>query len=133
MTRTRILVADGHAGVRQAVRRLLERQPEWEVIAEADDGWSAVDLATRLSPDVAIVDFVMPRLDGIEVARQMRRRGRATRVLVLSMYTDAACVMRALEAGAFGILLKGLVGDELIDAVTTIARGGWFVSASVAG
>src|SRR5918996_5452123 len=100
MSRLRILLADDHTIVRQGLRKMLEEQPEWEVVAEAGDGRDAVRQAEQHKPDVAIVDVAMPLLNGIETTRQIVKKSPSTRVLVLSMHADEAYVTQILQAGA---------------------------------
>ena len=124
----RILVADDHGVVRSGLRALIERQPGIAVVAEADDGVEAVEAAQRERPDVAILDVAMPRMTGIQAAREIRAHCPATSVLLLSMYDDERYVHDALRAGASGYVLKRQADAELIDAVRTVAGGGRFLS-----
>lgn len=132
MSKFRILLADDHTLMRQGLRRILEEQPDWEVVAEAGDGREAVRRALELKPEVAILDIAMPRLNGIEAARQITRRAAAVRVLILSMYSDEAYILQALQAGARGYLLKDSADADLIRAVTALAQGKSFFSPAVA-
>ena len=132
MARIRILLADDHTIVRQGLRKMLEEQPEWEVVAEAGDGREAVRLAEQHKPDVAIVDVAMPLLNGIEATRQITKRAPGTRVLVLSKHADDAYVIQILQAGATGYLLKDSADVDLIQAVTAVARGKSFFSPAIA-
>src|SRR5687768_7182726 len=102
----RILIADDHTLVRQGLRKILEAQTGWEVVAEAGDGREAIKKALDLQPDVVILDIAMPRLNGVEVVQQIVRRAPNIRVLVLTMYVDEAYVNRTVRAGALGYLLK---------------------------
>jgi DNA-binding NarL/FixJ family response regulator len=129
---TRILLADDHTLVRQGLRRILEEQPEWQVAAEAGDGREAVRLAVELQPDVAVLDIGMPALNGIEATRQIAQRAPAVRVLILSMHADEAHIVRAVEAGASGYLLKDSADDDLVKAVAAAVQGQSFFSPSVA-
>ena len=104
--RLRILLADDHTLIRQGLRKVLEEQPDWEVVAEAGDGREAVRRAEETQPDVAIIDVAMPLLNGIEATRQMAKRAPGVKILVLSMYADEAYVTQMLDAGAAGYLLK---------------------------
>ena len=132
MSTLRILVADDHTLVRQGVRKILEAQPGWEVIAETGDGREAIREALERQPDVVLMDIAMPRLNGVEAVQQIVRRAPAVRVLILSMYADDAYVTRAVRAGALGYLLKDSADIDLIRAVTAVSQGKSFFSPSVA-
>jgi DNA-binding NarL/FixJ family response regulator len=129
----RILLADDHTLVRQGLRKVLEEQPDWQVVAEAGDGREAVRQAEMQRPDVAIIDVAMPLLNGIETTRQIARRSPGTRVLVLSMYADEAYVTQMLAAGASGYLLKDSADVDLFEAVSAVAQGTSFFSPAIAG
>ena len=124
----RILVADDHGIVRSGLKMLIERQGGMNVVAEAGDGVDAVEAAQRERPDVAILDVAMPRMTGIQAAREIRAHCPATSVLLLSMYDDERYVSDALRAGASGYVLKRQADAELIEAVRAVAGGGNFVS-----
>jgi DNA-binding NarL/FixJ family response regulator len=132
MGKLRILLGDDHTLVRHGVCKILEEQPEWEVVAQASDGRDAVKQTLSLEPDVAILDIGMPLLNGIEAARQIVRRLPRTQVLILSMHSDEAYITQALQAGAKGYLLKDSADSELIKAVTAVASGKSFFSPAVA-
>lgn len=132
MASLRILIADDHTLVRQGLRRILEGQPGWEVVAETGDGREAVRVATELRPDVVLLDIAMPQLNGVEAVQQIVRRAPDVRVLVLSMYSDEAYVTRAVRAGASGYLLKDSADVELIRAITAVAQGKSFFSPAAA-
>ncbi|OFW10327.1 MAG: DNA-binding response regulator [Acidobacteria bacterium RIFCSPLOWO2_02_FULL_59_13] len=123
-----ILLADDHRIVRQGLRRILEEHPQMEVVAEASDGREAVQLALEKKPDVVVMDIGMPHLNGMEAARQILRRLPATKILVLSMYSDESYVVQVLEAGAKGYLLKDSADAELVEAVQAVSNGKSFFS-----
>ena len=132
METIRILIADDHAFVREGTRRILEQEPDLEVVAEAGDGEEAVKLACDLKPDVALVDVAMPRLDGIEATRRIKAQCPAVAVLVLSAYDDDQFVFGLLEAGAAGYLLKSVRGQEIVDAIRAVHAGESVLHPSVA-
>jgi two-component system response regulator NreC len=127
----RILLADDHRLVREGLRKILEAQPGWEVVADAADGREAVRLALELEPDVVIADLAMPQLGGVEAIQQIARRLPATRILVLSMHADEVYVTRALKAGAHGYLLKDSASTDLLRAVGALIRHKAFFSPAV--
>lgn len=123
MTTVRILLADDHIMVREGTRRILEREPDLKVIAEAGDGREASALAARDHPDVAIIDISMPIMNGIEATKEIKRTSPQTAILVLTAYDDDQYVFAILEAGAAGFLLKNARGSELIEAVRKVHEG----------
>jgi len=132
MDTIKILIADDHAVVREGTRRILEQEEGLEVVAEAVDGEEAVNLATRLKPDVAIIDVSMPNVDGIEATRQIKTLCPGITVLILSAYDDDQFVFSLLEAGAAGYLLKDVRGRELVDAVRAVHAGESVLHPSIA-
>jgi DNA-binding NarL/FixJ family response regulator len=128
----RILLADDHTLVRQGLRRILEEQPEWRVIAETGNGLEAVSLATELQPDVVVLDIGMPMLNGLEATRQIAKKAPAARVLILSMHADEVHITKAVEAGAVGYLVKDSADSELVKAVTATAEGTSYFSPAAA-
>lgn len=132
MSKIKILIADDHAVVREGTRQILEREPDLEVVAEAGDGEEAVQLAGTSKPDVAIIDISMPKLDGIEATKQIKKLYPSIAVLILSAYDDDQFVFSLLEAGAAGYLLKSVRGRELIDAVRAVYAGESVLHPSIA-
>jgi NarL family two-component system response regulator LiaR len=132
LKRIKILIADDHAFVREGTRRILEQEPDLEVVAEAGNGEEAVTLASDLKPDVAIIDVAMPKLDGIEATRRIKALCPAVAVLVLSAYDDDQFVFGLLEAGAAGYLLKSVRGHEIVDAIRAVDAGESVLHPSVA-
>jgi DNA-binding NarL/FixJ family response regulator len=126
----RILVADDHGIVRSGLMMLIERHDGMHVVAEASDGVEAVERAIRERPDVAILDVSMPRMTGLQAAREIRAHCPDTRVLLLSMHDDERYVFDAVKAGASGYVLKRQADSELIEAVRAVAAGGRFLSAT---
>ncbi len=123
MGKIRIVIADDHAVVRQGTRSLLEREEDLEVVGEAGDGEQAVKLIEQLKPDVAIIDISMPKLNGVEVTRQVKPRCPSTAVLILTAYDDDEYVFALLEAGAAGYLLKDGDAREVVGAVRAVYAG----------
>jgi len=132
LKKIKILIADDHAVVRVGTRRILEQEPDLEVVAEAGDGEEAVRQATSLKPDVAIIDVAMPKLDGIQATKQIKSVCPAIAVLILSAYDDDQFVFSLLEAGAAGYLLKSIRGSELVDAVRAVQAGESVLHPSIA-
>jgi DNA-binding NarL/FixJ family response regulator len=115
----RVLIVDDHAVVREGLRTFLELQEGIDVVGEAGDGVQALEQAAALSPDVILMDLVMPRLDGVAAMRKLRRRAPRSRVIVLTSFLDDDRLMPALQAGAAGYLLKDVEPAELARAVRT--------------
>ena len=123
-----ILIADDHGIVRSGIRMLIDRQAGMRVVAEAEDGIQAVELAQTQKPDVAILDVSMPRMTGLQAAREIRSRAPETSVLLLSMHDDERYFFDAVDVGAAGYVLKRSADTDLIDAIQAVARGEQFVS-----
>ena len=123
-----ILIADDHGIVRSGIRMLIDRQQGMHVVAEAEDGIQAVELAQATRPDVAILDVSMPRMTGLQAAREIRARVPDTSVLLLSMHDDERYFFDAVDVGAAGYVLKRSADTDLIDAIQAVARGEQFVS-----
>ncbi|NWF83597.1 MAG: response regulator transcription factor [Bryobacteraceae bacterium] len=127
----RIMLADDHSVVRQGFRRILETQPDMEIVGEASNGREAVQLAAELKPDLVVMDVAMPELNGIEATRRLSEASDRTRVLALSMHKDAVYVREILRAGARGYLLKDAFDSDLVSAVRAVARGEGYLSPAV--
>jgi DNA-binding NarL/FixJ family response regulator len=123
-----ILIADDHGIVRSGIRMLIDRQQGMQVVAEAEDGIQAVELAQATRPDVAILDVSMPRMTGLQAAREIRAHAPDTSVLLLSMHDDERYFFDAVDVGAAGYVLKRSADTDLIDAIQAVARGEQFVS-----
>ena len=118
----KILIADDHPVVRDGLRGMLVRQPDFEILGEASDGEQAVRLAAELQPDVILMDLRMPILDGVNAIREIKARNADTQVLVLTTYDSDADILPAIEAGATGYLLKDISREELFAAIRKAAR-----------
>ncbi len=125
---TTIVLADDHPIVREGLRRLLNTQPQFTIIGEAENGRSALELIERLQPDIAFVDLMMPDLNGLEVTRRGLRASPTTRVLLLSMYSDEPHVLEALRAGVMAYLLKGVGAETLLFGVHEVLAGRRYLS-----
>jgi DNA-binding NarL/FixJ family response regulator len=128
---TRVLIADDHQIVRSGIRSILEAEPGWEVCAEAADGREAVEAARLLKPDLVILDFFMPRLNGLEAARQILHDKPLQRILFLTVMDNEETARQALEAGAKGYLLKTDAATDLVVAVKTLLRNCSYFSTQV--
>ena len=124
---TRILIADDHALVRSGLRKVLDAQPDLEVVAEAVDGADAVERALAEDVDLAILDVSMPRLTGIQAAAELHRRRPEIRVLMLSMHDSEQFLYEALKAGASGYVLKSGADTDIVDACRAAMRGDSFL------
>ena len=121
--RTKVLIADDHALLREAMRNVLDREDDIEIVGEACDGEEAVRLSSDLQPDIAILDIVMPKLNGIEASKEIKKVSPGTAILVLSAYDDYHYVLGLLEAGATGYLLKSARGQDVVDAIRAVRAG----------
>lgn len=119
----RVLISDDHPVVRAGVRGMLSGEPGFEVVAEAADGAEAVELAGRHRPDVVLMDLRMPRMDGVAATEKIRATSPETQVLILTTYESDADILRAVEKGASGYLLKDAPREELFGAVRAAAEG----------
>ena len=125
-----VLLADDHPVVRQGVASLVERDG-FSVVGEANDGYEAVEMSERLRPDIAMIDFVMPRLNGLDAAVQIQRRSPVTRTVLLTMYTDDQYVLNAFKMGVRGYVLKTQASSDIGQALREVVRGGIYVSAGI--
>ncbi|MEH6940811.1 response regulator transcription factor [Bacillus sp. JJ722] len=124
---TSIIIIDDHQLFREGVKRILEFESTFEVVAEGDDGNEAVGLVETYSPDVVIMDINMPQLNGVEATKQLVRQFPNTKVIILSIHDDENYVQHALKTGASGYLLKEMDSDALIQAVKVVADGGSYL------
>jgi len=124
----RILLADDHGIIRQGLCSLLEKQPDMEVVGEAEDGQKALELVRQLVPDIVIMDITMPNLNGVGATSQITSEFPGVKVLALSIHSNKRFVADMLKAGASGYILKECLFDELIEAVRTITAGNIYFS-----
>jgi DNA-binding NarL/FixJ family response regulator len=129
----RVLIADDHTIMRAGLRSLLEKEDQIEVVAEAENGRRAVQLAVEHEPDVVVMDVSMPDLNGIEATSQVLESLPEAKVIALSMHTDKRFVMGMLRAGAFGYLLKDCASQELANAIVSVASNKKYLSPDIAG
>ena len=127
--RTRILLADDHAVVRRGLRLILDAEPDLEVVAEVGDGAQAVARAVEGGVDLAILDITMPRMTGLQAARELGRRAPGVRTLILSMHDNEQYLFEALRAGAAGYVLKSVADRDLVEACRATMRGEPFLYA----
>lgn len=132
MTYIKIVLADDHKLVRQGLHSLLDAQPGYTVIGEASDGLEALKLIETLLPDVALLDVMMPNMNGIEVAKILCQHGIKTRIIFLSMHANATYAVRALQTGALAYVLKDSDFHEIMQAIENVLEGRRYLSAAIA-
>ena len=126
--KTKIVIADDHKIMREGLKALIEKQPDMEVAAEAQDGLAATKLARKLLPQVIIMDIGMPEMNGIDATRQIISENKDIKIIALSMHSDRRFVLEMLKAGASGYLLKDSAFEELVNAVHTVMTGQSYLS-----
>ncbi|MFB6804274.1 response regulator [Peribacillus butanolivorans] len=129
--KTRIIIIDDHQLFREGVKRILDFESSFDVVAEGDDGSEAMDLVKTHKPDVVILDINMPNINGVEATKMLVNRYPETKVIILSIHDDENYVGHALKTGAQGYLLKEMDADTLIDAVRVVAEGGSYLHPKV--
>jgi len=129
--RISILLADDHPLLRQSIRNVLEKQDDFEVVAEAGDGEEAVLLADELLPNVVVIDIEMPRLDGLEATRRIKAAHPGMAVLVLTVHSDDQYIIGILQAGAAGYLTKSVFGEEVVRAIRAVVGGEMVLSPAI--
>jgi len=122
-TKTRILIADDHPLLREALCQVFSNQKDMEVVGQADNGEEAINLTSQLKPDILVMDIMMPKYDGLEASRQIKKIAPNTAILILTAYDEDDYVLGLLEAGATGYLMKSARGKDLVEAVRAIMAG----------
>jgi DNA-binding NarL/FixJ family response regulator len=126
-----IVLVDDHKLVRDGIRTILERSPDFRVVGEADNGADAVQLCKKTNPEVVLMDIGLPGMNGIEATTELLRHCPGVKVAILSMYDDENSVVSAIRSGARAFVLKKASSGELLDALRTVARGGSYLSSQV--
>ena len=121
--KTRILIADDHPLLREALCQVFSSQKDMEIVGQAGNGEEAIDLASQLKPDILVMDIMMPKFDGLEASRQIKKITPNTAILILTAYDDDNYVLGLLEAGATGYLMKSAKGQDLVEAVRAVRAG----------
>jgi DNA-binding NarL/FixJ family response regulator len=132
MSHIKIILADDHKLVRQGMRSLLEAHPGFNVIGEAANGEQALKLMEELNPDIALLDVMMPDLNGIEAAKIAQQRGYKTKLIFLSMHANSTYIVRALQSGAMGYVLKDSDFAEIVQAIQNALEGKRYLSTAIA-
>lgn len=127
----RVVIADDHQLVRQGLRALLENNADVQVVGEAGTGYEAVEQATKLQPDVIVMDLSMPRLDGVQAAMRILEAGGSTQVVIVSMHADSTVIYSLVKRGIKGYLLKDALADELMLAIRSAAGGKLYLSPTI--
>ena len=125
---TTIILADDHQIFRQGLRALIEKEPDFSIVGEAGDGLDALEMMRRLKPDVVVIDVMLPGLNGLEVARQIRMNYETTHIVVLSMFADESYVLRGLRNGASAYVLKCAAFEDLVHAIREVIAGRIYLS-----
>jgi len=129
----RILLIDDHRIFREGVKKVVELEPEFDVVGEANDGIEAIEKVRELHPDVILMDINMPRLNGVEATEEILKTNPEAKIIILSIHDEEAYVFKTLQSGASGYLLKEMDVDSLIEAITVVAKGGSYVHPKVTG
>jgi two-component system, NarL family, response regulator DegU len=128
---TSIVIIDDHQLFREGVKRILEFEPSFNVLAEGDDGSEAISLVEEHNPDVVLMDINMPQLNGVEATQELIQKYPDTKIIILSIHDDENYVSHALKTGALGYLLKEMDSEALIEAVKVVAAGGSYIHPKV--
>jgi len=124
----KIVIVDDHRVVRQGIRVLLEAEPDFLILAEAEDGSEAMSMVEHFHPDVLLLDLILPKMNGLEVTRLVRKSVPETRIVILTMHANEAYVLEALESGAQGYVIKDSSSEELVHGIREVMAGHRFLS-----
>lgn len=131
MQKIKVLIADDHILIREGFKRLIENQPNLEIVGEAGDGWEALQKIKDLKPHIALIDIAMPRLDGLEVTRLAKESTPETQIIIISTYSKEAYVRQSLNAGALGYVLKTAPPSDIINAINTVHQCNYFLCSQI--
>lgn len=131
LEKVKVMIADDHSMIREGLKQLLELEGEFEVIAEANDGEECLQITNTLIPDVLLLDINMPKKNGLEVLQELKNRNSKIKVLVLTVHNEAEYLMRAMEIGINGYLLKDSESSKLKKAIMTVIRGETYIQPSM--
>jgi len=126
-----LLIADDHPVFRRGLRQIIEEHPRFEIVGEAADGKTALDLVAELQPDILVLDIDMPRVSGLDMARALQRNQSPVHIVVLTMYKEEDIFNAAMDMGVRGYVLKENASDDILEALEIVARGETFVSQSM--
>jgi DNA-binding NarL/FixJ family response regulator len=130
-TETNILIADDHPIFREGLRRVIEKQRGWKIVAEAGDGETALHLIKELRPDIALLDVVMPKLNGLGVAREVQRKKLPVAIVFLTMFKESDVFDEAMDLGIKGYMLKDNAVVEIVNCMRSVASGEYFISPAI--
>jgi DNA-binding NarL/FixJ family response regulator len=128
-----IIIADDHPLMRSGVKAVLQTNPQIQIIAEAQDGENALKLIQKHHPEIALIDVEMPKMTGLEIARRAAEEKLKTKIIFLTMHKDEDMFNEAMNAGAFGYVLKENAVEEVLESVKTVAEGGYYISPLISG
>ena len=133
MNKIKIIIADDHPMMRSGVKSVLLKDQQIEILAEANDGKEAYDFILKFNPDVALIDVEMPKMTGLEIARQINSEKINTKIIFLTMYKDEDMFNEAMDAGAFGYVLKENAVEDVLESVKIVSEGKHYISPMISG
>src|SRR5258708_30764986 len=131
MTKVRVLLVEDHKVMREGLRMVVNREPNMEVVGEADNGFAAITLTQELRPDVVVMDVSMPELNGLKATEMLKTRLPGTKVLILTRHTDSSYVQQLLRSGASGYVLKQSASEELVRAIRRVVTGQTYLDPAI--